>query len=58
VKKQFGIFSKKVPDRSGDYSVDHTSTVLLFDRNGKFIATIAPEEQNTAALAKLKRITA
>ena len=58
VKKQFGIFSKKVPDGSGDYSVDHTATVLLFDRNGKFIATIAPDEQNTVALAKLKRITA
>jgi len=58
VKKQFGIFSKKVPDRSGDYSVDHTSTVLLFDRKGGFVATIAPEEQDSAALAKLKRITA
>lgn len=58
VKKQFGIFSKKVPDGSGDYSVDHTATVLLFDRSGKFTATIAPEEQDTAALAKLNRITA
>ena len=57
-KKQFGIFSKKVPDGSGDYSVDHTSTVLLFDRKGDFVATIAPEEQDSAALAKLKRITA
>ena len=58
VKKQFAIFSKKVPDGSGGYSVDHTSTVLLFDRNGKFTATIAPEEQDGPALAKLKRITA
>lgn len=58
VKKQFAIFSKKVPDGSGGYSVDHTSTVLLFDRGGKFTATIAPEEQDGPALAKLKRITA
>ena len=58
VKKRFGIFSKKVPDGSGDYSVDHTSTVLLFDRKGGFVATFAPEEQDSAALAKLKRITA
>jgi protein SCO1/2 len=57
VKKQFGIFSQQVPDGSGGYSVDHTSTVLLFDRQGKFTATIAPEEQDIAALAKLKRIT-
>ena len=58
VKKQFGIFSRQVPDGRGGYSVDHTATVLLFDRNGKFTATIAPEEQDGAALAKLKRITA
>ncbi|HEU0284051.1 MAG TPA: SCO family protein [Sphingomicrobium sp.] len=58
VKKQFGIFSQQVPDGSGGYSVDHTATVLLFDRQGQFTATIAPEEGDSAALAKLKRITA
>ena len=57
VKKQFGIFSRKVPDENG-YSVDHTSTVLLFDGHGRFTGTIAPEETDKSALAKLKRITA
>ena len=57
VKKQFGIYSRKVPDQSGSYSVDHTATVLLFDRNDRFTGTIAPEESDTAALAKLKRTT-
>ncbi|HJR83034.1 MAG TPA: SCO family protein, partial [Sphingomicrobium sp.] len=58
VKKQFGIFSEKVEQPGGGYTVNHTSTVLLFDRGGKFRGTIAPEEQDDAALAKLKRITA
>jgi protein SCO1/2 len=58
VKKQFGIFSEKVEQPGGDYTVNHTSTVLLFDRGGEFAGTIAPEEQDDAALAKLKRITA
>ena len=58
VKNEFGIFSKKVPDGSGGYTVDHSATVLLFDRNGQFAATIAPEEGDGPALAKLKRITA
>ena len=58
VKSEFGIFSKKAPDGSGGYSVDHSATVLLFDRNGQFAATIAPEEGDGPALAKLKRITA
>ena len=57
VKKQFGIYSRKVPDQSGSYSVDHTATMLLFDRNGRFTGTIAPEESDNAALAKLGRIT-
>ncbi len=59
VKKQFGIYSRKVPGHHGsEYSVDHTSTVLLFDRDGGFSATVAPEEPDSAALAKLKRISA
>jgi len=58
VKKQFGIFSQKVEQSGGDYTVNHTSTVLLFDRRGRFDGTIAPEEQDSAALAKLKRISA
>jgi protein SCO1/2 len=58
VKSQFGIYSKKVPTEDGDYTVDHTATVLLFDRDGKFAATISPEEGDPPALDKLKRLTA
>jgi protein SCO1 len=58
VKKQFGIFSQKVPQPGGGYSVDHTATVLLFTGNGQFAGTIAPDESDDAALAKLRRLTA
>ena len=58
VKEQFGIFSAKSPDGSGGYSVDHTATVLLFGRDGKFDSTISPEEADGPALDKLRRITA
>ena len=58
VKKEYGIFSQKVPEGGGDYSVDHTATVLLFDRNGKFAGTIAPDEPDSAALGKLKNLAA
>ena len=56
VKQQFGVFSQKVPVQGGDYSVDHTATVFLLDRNGKFVATLSPEEGNNAAVAKLRRV--
>jgi protein SCO1/2 len=56
VKKVFGIFSEKVG--TGDtYTVDHTAAVLLFDKSGQFQSTIAPDETDAAALAKLRRLT-
>jgi protein SCO1/2 len=58
VKRQFGIYSGKVPDEAGGYTVDHTATVLLFDSKGAFVATISAEEKDAVALAKLKRISA
>jgi protein SCO1/2 len=58
VEKQFGIFAQKVATGDGDYTMDHTATVLLFDRTGKFVATISPDEQDGPALDKLERITA
>jgi protein SCO1/2 len=54
-KRQFGIFSQKVPDQDGGYTVDHSAGVLLFDRNGDFVATISAEENDRVALDKLKR---
>ena len=56
VKKEFGIFSEKV-GTGDDYTVDHTASVLLFDRAGQFQSTISPDETDSAALAKLKRLT-
>jgi protein SCO1/2 len=59
VKKQYGIFAKPEPMMAGhDMMINHTATVLLFDRGGKLAGTIAADEPDSAALAKLKRITA
>lgn len=57
VKKDYGIFSEKVG--SGDnYTVDHTATVLLFDKDQNFRSTISPDDSDAAALAKLKLLSA
>ncbi len=58
VKKQFGIYSRKVEQPGGGYSVDHTAAVMLMDKNGQFVATVSPEEGDQVALDKLRRITA
>ncbi|MBB6464566.1 SCO family protein [Aminobacter carboxidus] len=54
--KAFGIYSKKVPTEGGDYTMDHTASVLLLDSKGDFFGTIAYEENPETALAKLKRL--
>ncbi len=56
--KSFGIFWKKVPTDDGDYTLDHTASVLLLNSQGDFFGTIAYGESPDAAKAKLKRLAA
>jgi len=56
--KAFGIYSRKVPLEDGDYTMDHTASVLLLDRRGGFFGTIAYGEPADTAVAKLKRLVA
>jgi len=58
VKKQFGAFSQRVEQPGGSYTVDHTASVFLMDRNGQFVATLSPEEGDAVALEKLGRLAA
>ncbi len=56
--KSFGIYSKKVPTEDGDYTMDHTASVLLLNGRGDFAGTIAYGESADTAVAKLKRLAA
>jgi protein SCO1/2 len=58
VKKQYGIFAQPSAHPTAGMEMEHTATVLLFDRDGKLAGTIATDEMDAAALAKLKRLTA
>jgi protein SCO1/2 len=57
VKKQYGIFARPSPHPMPGMEMEHSAAVLLFDRDGKFVSTIAPDEPDSAALDKLKRVT-
>ncbi|MEX0409296.1 SCO family protein [Aquibium sp. LZ166] len=54
--KSFGIYSRKVPLDGGDYTMDHTASILLLGRDGDFFGTIAYGENPDTAIAKLKRL--
>ncbi|MBV9527078.1 SCO family protein [Sphingomonas sp.] len=58
VKKQFGTYAKPEPGAGkGMVMINHTATVLLFDRDGKFTGTITSDEPDSDATAKLKTLT-
>lgn len=54
--KSFGIYWKKVELEGGDYTMDHTASILLLNSAGDFAGTIAYGENPENAVAKLKRL--
>jgi protein SCO1/2 len=57
VKKQYGIFAEPSHHPMPGKEMEHTATVLLFDRDGKLVSTIATDEPDSSALGKMKRLT-
>jgi protein SCO1 len=58
VKRQYGIYAQPVPHAAMGKQMEHTATVLLFGRDGRFDGTITPGEPDAAALAKIKALLA
>ena len=58
VKKQYGIYAEPVPHAAMGQSIAHTATVLLFDREGRFVGTISKDEPDNSAVETLKQLTA
>lgn len=58
VAKAWGVFYEKVPLEGDDYTMDHTASVFLLDRNGQFEGTIAYREDMATALGKLRNLLA
>jgi len=53
--RQFAAFYQKVPTSSG-YTMNHTSAVYLFNREGVFAGTIDIQESRSSQKAKLERL--
>ena len=56
--KAWAVFAAKVPLDGGDYTMDHTASVFLLDKQGEFQGTIAYREDNATALGKLRNLLA
>ncbi|MCB1339802.1 MAG: SCO family protein [Pseudooceanicola sp.] len=55
--KAFRVLARKVPTGEGNYTMDHSASVLLFDSKGRFFEPIGYQEGFDRAVAKLRRLT-
>ncbi|MDE1932713.1 SCO family protein [Bradyrhizobium sp.] len=55
VMSEYRVYSKKVPLKDGDYTMDHTALIYLMDRDGKFVAPFNINQKPEQAAADLKR---
>src|SRR6266567_3660820 len=55
VLSAYRVYSKKVPLKDGDYTMDHTALIYLMDRDGHFVAPFNLKRTPEEAAKDLKR---
>jgi protein SCO1/2 len=59
VTKAYKVYYERIPTEHGkDYTINHTASVLLMDKDGRFVATLAYGENSDMRLSKLQRLAA
>ena len=54
VISDYRVYTRKVPLKDGDYTMDHTALIYLMDRDGKFVAPFNLNRKPEEAAAELK----
>ncbi len=49
----YHVAYKRVPTKDGDYTMEHSATVALFDKSGRMVGEIGYGEDEASAFAKL-----
>ncbi|WP_045389326.1 SCO family protein [Falsirhodobacter sp. alg1] len=52
----FRVFTRKVELGDGDYTMEHTSKVMLFNTDGTFSEAISYQEDPDSAVAKIRKV--
>jgi protein SCO1 len=55
ITAEYRVYSKKVPLKGGDYTIDHTSLVYLMNSEGKFAKSFDIKRTPQQAAAELER---
>lgn len=54
VAMAYRAYVKQVPLTDGDYTMDHAAIVYMMDRDGKFVGTLDPHEDEVVQITKLR----
>lgn len=54
--KSYKIYAAKIPLDDGDYTMDHTASIFLLEKGGRFSDIIKYQEEHEVALEKLRRL--
>jgi len=54
--RAYRVYFRKVPMEGGDYSVDHTALVYLFDAKGRFVNPLNLKQEPEAAAAPIRQL--
>lgn len=55
VLSAYRVYSKKVPLKDGDYTMDHTALIYLMDRDGQFVSPFNMKRTPAEAATDLKK---
>ncbi|MDP2621279.1 MAG: SCO family protein [Hyphomicrobiales bacterium] len=56
IAKAYRVYYRKVPLEGGDYTVDHTALVYLFDAEGKFVSPLNLKQAPEKAAAPIRAL--
>ena len=53
IAEEYRVYYKRIPTTGGDYVTDHSAIIYLMGAKGNFVGTIAYQESDASAFAKL-----
>lgn len=54
--KAYRVYARRVDDKSGSYTMDHTAAVYLLDAQARFVGVINFQEQTDKALVRIRQV--
>jgi protein SCO1/2 len=58
VAKEFRVYYKRVDERDGNYTMDHTGAIYLMDKTGHFVAPLSFQAEDSVAIERLRSLAA